>query len=223
MLLTICSSTFEIIPVQSNQNKSPVIHAENHLGLESWCIPHVYDHAHKLVLQFKQSTHQYTRGLPWNSGEIVKYLNVALLINPDVSLFWNIRRYLFEHNKLNLTREFQYSGLVLSRKAKSNESFAYRRWLFMFLSKCGLTTSCQSPPKTSILSFQVASQLTTTLKSPYASDVRTRMLATTTPGRIVCGPWKRIPLYCALSSSPQKSLFENTSVTTRRFTIASWC
>lgn len=121
--------------MQSNQNKSPVIHAENNLGLESWCIPHVYKYAHQQVLQFKQSTIQYTRGLPWNSSEIVKYLNVVLLINPDVTLFWNLRRYLFGHNKLNLTKEFLYSALVLSKKAKSNEAFSYRRWLFMFLSK----------------------------------------------------------------------------------------
>lgn len=127
--------TFEIIPMQSNQNKSPVIHAENSLGLESWCIPHVFNYAHKLVLNFKQSTHQYTRGtVQWQQGDVVKYLNVVLLLNPDVTLFWNIRRYLFGHNKLNLTKEFHFSGLVLSKKAKSNEAFAYRRWLFMFLS-----------------------------------------------------------------------------------------
>lgn len=128
-------TTFEIIPMQSNQNKSPVIHVENNLGLESWCIPHVYDFAHRQVLAFKQSTHQYTRGtVQWQHGDVLKYLNVVLLLNPDVTLFWNLRRYLFGHNKLNLTKEFQFSGLVLSKKAKSNEAFSYRRWLFMFLS-----------------------------------------------------------------------------------------
>lgn len=128
------STAFEIIPMQSNQNKSPVVQVDGNLGLESWCIPHVYDYAHKLVMQFKASTHQYTRGLPWTSGDVLKYLNVVLLLNPDVTLFWNMRRYLFGHNKLNLTKEFHYSALVLSKKAKSNEAFAYRRWLFMFLS-----------------------------------------------------------------------------------------
>lgn len=124
--------------MQSNQNKSPVVHAENSLGLESWCIPHVYDYAHRLVLQYKQQTVHYTRDIPWTSEDVVKYLNIVLLINPDVTLFWNIRRYLFGHNKLNLTKEFQYSALVLSKKAKSNEAFSYRRWLFMFLSEWAL-------------------------------------------------------------------------------------
>lgn len=115
--------------MQSKQNKSPVINVENNLGLESWCVPHVYDYAHKLVLNYN------TKGLQWNHGDVIKYLNVATLLNPDVTLFWNIRRYLFGHNKLNLTKEFQFSALVLSKKAKSNEAFAYRRWLFMFLSE----------------------------------------------------------------------------------------
>ncbi|KAI8428737.1 hypothetical protein MSG28_007423 [Choristoneura fumiferana] len=36
-------SSFDIVPVDSNfKNKSPVLHVENCLGLESWCVKHVY-------------------------------------------------------------------------------------------------------------------------------------------------------------------------------------
>lgn len=47
--------TFEIIHLAANQNKnkSPVIHAENNLGLESWCTQHVYEYAHKTILTNK--------------------------------------------------------------------------------------------------------------------------------------------------------------------------
>lgn len=53
----------------------------------------------------------------------------ALLINPDVYTFWNVKRELVEKEVLNVDREFLFSKLVLSYKSKSNEAFAYRRWL----------------------------------------------------------------------------------------------
>ncbi|GLV44157.1 tempura [Carabus blaptoides fortunei] len=42
---------FVIIPVSLNQNKSPVIHVEHNLGLESWCVKHVYSYAYKKILE----------------------------------------------------------------------------------------------------------------------------------------------------------------------------
>lgn len=59
---------------------------------------------------------------------------MALLINPDVATFWNVRRTLTEKNQLNSSQEFQFSAIVLSVKPKSNETFAYRRWLYLFQS-----------------------------------------------------------------------------------------
>lgn len=67
-------------------------------------------------------------------NSIVKYLNCAILINPDVATFWNARRQLVEKVQLNITQEFQFSSLVLSKKPKSSEAFFYRRWLFSFQS-----------------------------------------------------------------------------------------
>lgn len=59
---------------------------------------------------------------------------MALLLNPDVATFWNTRRVLMEKNQLNSSQEFQFSAIVLSVKPKSNEAFAYRRWLYLFQS-----------------------------------------------------------------------------------------
>uniref|UniRef100_A0A336LL56 CSON013647 protein n=1 Tax=Culicoides sonorensis TaxID=179676 RepID=A0A336LL56_CULSO len=124
-------SSFEIIPAETNQNnKSPVIHLEHNLGLESWCIKYVYEYSHKAVLKIKSNivhSKQY-----YNCEDFIKYLNVAILINPDVATFWNLRRLLVEKNQLNQIREFNFSALVLSKKPKSNEAFAYRRWLYLF-------------------------------------------------------------------------------------------
>lgn len=125
---------FELIPVETNQNnKTPVIHLEHNLGLESWCVKYIYEYAHKEVLKYKTNichSKQY-----YNCEDLIKYLNVAILINPDVATFFNLRRWLVEKNQLNQIREFNFSALVLSKKPKSNEAFAYRRWLYLFQSE----------------------------------------------------------------------------------------
>lgn len=134
---------FEIVHVSSNQNKNktPVLHVENNLGLESWCVHHVYEYAHKTILATKRPA---GNNIKYNSNchntNILKYLNFAILINPDVCTFWNVRRQLFVKNKLNITKEFQFSSIVLSKKPKSNEAFAYRRWLFSFQSKSSVSS-----------------------------------------------------------------------------------
>ncbi|XP_060663460.1 protein prenyltransferase alpha subunit repeat-containing protein 1 [Drosophila nasuta] len=130
-------SSFEIIPKETNCNKSPVVHVEHNLGLESWCARHVYDHAHRtLITHRRQTTQQQLRTLQQQqqSDALAKYLNVALLINPDVTTFWHIRRQLVQKNRLTINKELQFSALVLSMKPKSNEAFAYRRWLYSFQS-----------------------------------------------------------------------------------------
>ncbi|XP_049300832.1 protein prenyltransferase alpha subunit repeat-containing protein 1 [Anopheles funestus] len=156
---------FEIIPMPLNQNKSPVIHVEHNLGLQSWCIECVYTYAHRLILQYRNewlSSNALPVGcgsVAWNVSDkgklsgggasglgpannasnganvpIIKYLNCAILINPDVATFWNLRRQLFAKNRLDIAKEFHFSTLVLSKKPKSNEAFAYRRWLYLFQS-----------------------------------------------------------------------------------------
>lgn len=141
---------FEIIPMPSNTNKSPVIHIEHNLGLQSWCVKYIYEYAHRLLLRHKadclklsgggsSSTNLVGSGSGGNStstgtNAIIKYLNCAILINPDVAMFWHLRRQLFAKNRLDITKEFQFSAVVLSKKPKSNEAFAYRRWLYLFQS-----------------------------------------------------------------------------------------
>ncbi|XP_017112938.1 protein prenyltransferase alpha subunit repeat-containing protein 1 [Drosophila elegans] len=130
-------ASFEIIPKETNCNKSPVVHVEHNLGLESWCAQHVYDHAHRtLISHRRQTSAQQLRALQQQqqSDTLAKYLNVALLINPDVTTFWHIRRQLVQKNRLSINKELQFSALVLSIKPKSNEAFAYRRWLYSFQS-----------------------------------------------------------------------------------------
>ncbi|EDW82359.1 uncharacterized protein Dwil_GK25761 [Drosophila willistoni] len=130
-------ASFEIIPKETNCNKSPVIHVDHNLGLESWCAQHVYDHAHRTLISHRRQTCQQQLRIlqqQQQSDTLAKYLNVALLINPDVTTFWHIRRQLVQKNRLSINKELQFSALVLSIKPKSNEAFAYRRWLYSFQS-----------------------------------------------------------------------------------------
>ncbi|XP_055677828.1 protein prenyltransferase alpha subunit repeat-containing protein 1 [Lutzomyia longipalpis] len=127
-------STFEVIPMPSNQNKSPVIHVEHNLGLESWCIKHIYDYCHRVILDSRLSGHS-SKHSGGGSTAPLKYLTTAILINPDVAVFWNMRRNLVRQCKLKTDGEFHFSALVLSKKPKSSEAFAYRRWLYSFESR----------------------------------------------------------------------------------------
>lgn len=115
---------------------------------------HVYEHAHKIIQTVASATsssywivpeqtdlhssctnhHKATPNTHTTSQNIIKYLNCAILINPDVATFWNFRRRLFQKNRLNISREFQFSAIVLTKKPKSNDAFSYRRWLYSFQS-----------------------------------------------------------------------------------------
>lgn len=115
-----------------------MVHVDHNLGLESWCAQHVYDHAHRTLISHRRQTQQQqlrTLQQQQQSDSLAKYLNVALLINPDVTTFWHIRRQLVQKNRLSINKELQFSALVLSMKPKSNEAFAYRRWLYSFQSE----------------------------------------------------------------------------------------
>jgi len=45
---------FDIVPVTVNHNKSPVIHVEHYLGLESWCVRHVYCYTYHRLMDARQ-------------------------------------------------------------------------------------------------------------------------------------------------------------------------
>lgn len=122
------------------RNKSPVIHIEHNLGLESWCAQLVYEYVHHKLIQWKRQTLPLRSSCQYLStgissggsglATIQKYLDIALLINPDAQSFWHLRKYLFQKRcQLSLNDELRFTILVFSKKPKSSEAFAYRRWL----------------------------------------------------------------------------------------------
>ncbi|XP_076181906.1 protein prenyltransferase alpha subunit repeat-containing protein tempura isoform X2 [Ptiloglossa arizonensis] len=90
--------SFEIIPAEDNENKSPVFHQEDCLGLASWCVQPLYCYAYRRLFELRQNKHR--REEP---STIARWLLGALLLNPDVTTFWNMRRelkYMFEFKEL---------------------------------------------------------------------------------------------------------------------------
>lgn len=123
---------FDIIPVEGNNwNKSPVRTLENCLGLESWCVKHVYLYCYCELFDkyFAKPKKKAVKVNSMNFDNITKLLNTSLLINPDCLTMWNKRREMVEKSFLNEMEELRFTKLVLSRKAKSSETFSYRKWL----------------------------------------------------------------------------------------------
>lgn len=64
-----------------------------------------------------------------------KFLPGAVLLQPDFSTFWNMKKDLCEKGILDLRKELSLTRLVLSYKYKSNETIAYRKWLILRILK----------------------------------------------------------------------------------------
>ncbi|KAB0802498.1 hypothetical protein PPYR_04684 [Photinus pyralis] len=125
---------FCIVPINENKNKSPVLYEEHNLGLELWCVKYVYAYLYKQLFKLRRLLSK-NRLIQQKSEEIDKYLISALLIHPEVATFWNMRRELVEYGVINLDIELLLTKLVLSNKSKSNEAFAYRKWIVSKLMK----------------------------------------------------------------------------------------
>ncbi|XP_059056145.1 protein prenyltransferase alpha subunit repeat-containing protein 1 isoform X2 [Achroia grisella] len=122
---------FDIVPVETNfQNKSPVLYLENCLGLESWCVKHVYMYCYSQIMDkyFAKPKRKALKVSAANADRLVSLINVTLLLNPELNSLWNKRRELVLKAFLEKSSELQFTKLVLSRKPKCSDAFAYRRW-----------------------------------------------------------------------------------------------
>lgn len=98
------------------------------MGLASWCVQPLYCYVHRRLFEHRRNKHRRE-----DSSNVARWLLGALLLNPDVSTFWNMRRELVRNYKLDVTEELDFTRLVLYKKAKCFEAFAYRRWLLPYL------------------------------------------------------------------------------------------
>jgi protein prenyltransferase alpha subunit repeat containing protein 1 len=120
--------SFEIIPVEDNQNKSPVLHDNKSLGLASWCIRPLFCYVYNRLFDLRLNN--YRREQP---KVITRWLLGAILLNPDVLTFWNMRREFIQSGKLDPMEELRFVNIVLYYKAKCFEAFSYRCWILKLL------------------------------------------------------------------------------------------
>ncbi|KAI8434123.1 hypothetical protein MSG28_012255 [Choristoneura fumiferana] len=125
-------SSFDIVPVDSNfKNKSPVLHVENCLGLESWCVKHVYMYCYselmdKCFVKPKRKTPKSSV----NSERLAQLLNVTLLLNPELNTFWNKHENLQTRDIETLISEELHICQLSSDKSPNNyHSWNHRMWL----------------------------------------------------------------------------------------------
>ncbi|KAG8228072.1 hypothetical protein J437_LFUL009044 [Ladona fulva] len=120
---------FDIVPVNENQNKSPVLHCSHSLGLESWCVRHVYCYIYQRLMDLRKNRKKE------DPAVLIRLLRGALLLNPDVASFWHMRKDLVLSSQLDPISDLHFSAIVLSYKPKCSEAFSHRRWLLSQLFK----------------------------------------------------------------------------------------
>lgn len=125
------------MPSKPQTNKSPILYEEGHLGISTWCLPHLFKHTYLRLFRHSHTrssndsksptTHLHDQ-LP--STELIKLSRTLLLLQPDLVTLWNCRRHLILSGHLLVPSELKFSELVLQLKPKSATTFNYREWLF---------------------------------------------------------------------------------------------
>ncbi|KAI1301899.1 Protein prenyltransferase alpha subunit repeat-containing protein 1 [Halotydeus destructor] len=131
---------FDIIHVDKQLvNKSPVVQLDHRVGLESWCVKHVYSYAYKRFKKYKQRRQNLSEleVRPEKLSSLNGWTTILLFINPDLGSAWNSRKELVTSDSTNVEKELLFSESVLSRKPKSPDNFAYRQWLMRKLCNQG--------------------------------------------------------------------------------------
>ncbi|XP_077416435.1 protein prenyltransferase alpha subunit repeat-containing protein 1 isoform X2 [Vanacampus margaritifer] len=80
-----------VIPCpEGRYNRSPIVVVENKLGVESWCVKFLLPYVHNKLLLYRQRKH-------WLDKEaLVDITSTLLLLNPDFTTAWNVRRWVLQ-------------------------------------------------------------------------------------------------------------------------------
>ncbi|XP_068616849.1 protein prenyltransferase alpha subunit repeat-containing protein 1 [Brachionichthys hirsutus] len=104
-------------------NRSPIVLVQNKLGVESWCVKFLLPYVQGKLLLHRRRRH-------WLDREaLVDITSTALLLNPDFTTAWNIRKELLQCGVVNPEEELYLGKLALTRFPKSPETWIHRRWV----------------------------------------------------------------------------------------------
>uniref|UniRef100_A0A8C4NG05 Protein prenyltransferase alpha subunit repeat containing 1 n=1 Tax=Eptatretus burgeri TaxID=7764 RepID=A0A8C4NG05_EPTBU len=112
---------------EARYNRSPVVAVGPKLGLESWCLKLLAPHLHSRLVQHR-------RGKIWlDPDALVELTHTLLLLNPDCTTAWNVRKELIQVGLLQPGKDLWLGRLALSRFPKSPDTWIHRRWLLQRL------------------------------------------------------------------------------------------
>ncbi|KAM9081866.1 protein prenyltransferase alpha subunit repeat-containing protein 1 isoform 4-T4 [Megaptera novaeangliae] len=131
---------------EARYNRSPIVLVENKLGVESWCVKFLLPYVHNKLLLYR------TRKQWLNKDELIDVTCTLLLLNPDFTTAWNVRRCsrvckmrknqqrrllgrkeLILSGTLNPIKDLHLGKLALTKFPKSPETWIHRRWVLQQL------------------------------------------------------------------------------------------
>ncbi|KAG8455237.1 hypothetical protein GDO86_001436 [Hymenochirus boettgeri] len=112
---------------EARYNRSPIVLVENKLGVESWCIKFLLPYVHNKLLLYRQ------KKLWLNRDELIDVTCTLLLLNPDFTTAWNVRKELIQSAVLKPIKDLQLGKLALTKFPKSPETWIHRRWVLQHL------------------------------------------------------------------------------------------
>ncbi|NXM45880.1 PTAR1 protein, partial [Gymnorhina tibicen] len=112
---------------EARYNRSPIVLVENKLGVESWCVKFLLPYVHNRLLLYRQRKQ-------WlNKDELIDITCTLLLLNPDFTTAWNVRKELILSGTLNPLKDLHLGKLALTKFPKSPETWIHRRWVLQQL------------------------------------------------------------------------------------------
>ncbi|XP_028313326.1 protein prenyltransferase alpha subunit repeat-containing protein 1 [Gouania willdenowi] len=129
-----------VIPCpEARYNRSPIVLLENKLGVESWCIKFLLPYVHNKLLLYRQRKH-------WLDREaLVDITSTLLLLNPDFTTAWNVRKELLQCGALSPEKDLYLGQLALTKFPKSPETWIHRRWVLQLILRQASAMSHKSP------------------------------------------------------------------------------
>uniref|UniRef100_A0A8D2DPI1 Protein prenyltransferase alpha subunit repeat containing 1 n=1 Tax=Sciurus vulgaris TaxID=55149 RepID=A0A8D2DPI1_SCIVU len=112
---------------EARYNRSPIVLVENKLGVESWCVKFLLPYVHNKLLLYR------TRKQWLNKDELIDVTCTLLLLNPDFTTAWNVRKELILSGTLNPIKDLHLGKLALTKFPKSPETWIHRRWVLQHL------------------------------------------------------------------------------------------
>ncbi|KAM8803030.1 protein prenyltransferase alpha subunit repeat-containing protein 1 isoform 2-T2 [Rhynchonycteris naso] len=112
---------------EARYNRSPIVLVENKLGVESWCVKFLLPYVHNKLILYR------TRKQWLNKDELIDVTCTLLLLNPDFTTAWNIRKELILSGTLNPIKDLHLGKLALTKFPKSPETWIHRRWVLQQL------------------------------------------------------------------------------------------